>query len=159
MITRYNVTLNDLFLRNNVGASTYSYYDSCWRQEECRLFLFPELQKHLEAGLQFEFAQNWGFARVIWRDQPVDNIISSVYNSFAWDSVIFPHLQSRNTIELRDRPYYIDEDYKTIRNRSLFEIREILGVSHSGKGKDSVMLPSKYSGRFYTLGEQNDKQS
>lgn len=54
-------------------------------------------------------------------------------------------------IIITPKPEFIDEPFEVYRNRLLFELRDIIGISHQGYGKDSIMLPSKYTGGKFKL--------
>jgi len=150
MKNRQQLKLSDILKdRGYGGINTYMYYDAVYRQETNELCRFPELLALLHQGCVIEWAPNWGFMRLVQPHGAKTNamylhIVDALYKAFEGNMNVAVVVDT-DVVHVYSTNKYLDEDFKTFRNRHLFKVRDMLGVHHQGHGEDSIRLYSKYS--------------
>jgi hypothetical protein len=153
---RNSIRVSDLFLKEVGAQETFSAYDMICKQESNQLCRFPELLKLFDDNIWIERNINYEFLRFRrpgrYDKVPIDwDMVAKVlYDAFSSCKYI-AIVKNNHQWELTSNPKYINESFPVFRNRCLFELRDHLGISHTGKGADSVMLESKYTGENFNL--------
>jgi len=125
----------------------YSDYDFKYNQDINQLHKFPEL---LEQDIWIEKGDIWNSFRFCKPpccvDESIDwkKVASVLYSAFS-DCLKIAIVWNGDRLEVTSSPKYNNESFEIYRNRTLFELRDYLHIKHSGLGKDSIRLKSKYS--------------
>ena len=144
MRNRRDFTVEELFDysgRDFCGTVRYSEYEMRWEQESNELCRFPELLPLFRLGYELEHASDWPFARVITKEHPSKDkrVPEALYKAFSCCpniAIVYDH----GKWEITSSQKYTYQDFEHYRNEAVFLLRDHLGISHEGKGRDSVRL-------------------
>lgn len=129
-----------------LGPYCVDTYYMKWQQHMNELCRFPELLELFKLGFVLEVAAGWTFMRVkiphnqsglSLEDKRIPQILFEAFESCPNIAVYFEY----GTWQITSSPKYIFEDFKHFRNRTLFDLRDHLGLDHKGRGVDSIRLP------------------
>ncbi len=151
---RKDITIEELFVhKGHIGSSTYTDYDMVYGQSYTQIHRYPELYHMMREGLSFQYNDLYKYAKIIKpKEMDFKELMSLLYICFSEAKYMAVYMDDDLMgVELVSSARYIDESFEVMRNRSLFELRDFLSIDHKGKGEGSKMLPSKYSGRFFSL--------
>jgi hypothetical protein len=155
-VDRRTLSISDLFKPHEYYLRTYSGYDFRYKQDGNQLCRFPELLELLDNNVWIEKGDQWNYFRLTRPEHdkgaPIDQMLVAkvLYEAFS-DCPNMAIASDEGRWKVTSEPKYIDERFETYRNRTLFELRDYLGISHTGKGKDSVMMISRYTGSNFHL--------
>lgn len=146
MRKRKDFSVGELFTKEGtiyekcVGVFSLSEYSMVYEQDCNEFYRFPELVDLLRAGVTIKYADGWNRLQVSGPRED-KGIAQKLYDAFSDCSRIAIWYYSGHW-EVTSNQHYRHEDFEHFRNRTLFELRDHLGISHKGKGKDSIRLPS-----------------
>jgi len=153
---REELSVKDLFPVEDYAMQTYGKYELIYQQDKNELCRFPELLELFAMGVCIEKGSGWDFFRLKPYGQgntelpELKKVAQILYNAFSMSKNIAVVLRS-GYVEVTSNNLYVNESFEVYRNRTLFELRDYLGIDHYGKGSDSVMLKSKYTGEGFQL--------
>ncbi len=139
---RQELDLKGIFF--NIGNKTdFSTYEMIYQQTQNELCRFPELLPMFQHGYSIEYLEAHGFLRVsAGEDLPI--ILQCLYDAFSESPKLAIYVEeATNTVCVAQTKRYQYEPFEMMRNRNLFIVRDMLGISHEGKGKDSIRLELK----------------
>lgn len=140
MKPREDLVVSDLFKNSNKDVLIYSSFSMSYKQDSCLLYRFPELYELLsQSGIHIEYSSFWkNWFRMINKLKDRKKVLFSLYSAFSEcpGISIIPDIE----ISVTSVKKYTNESFKLYRNRKLFQLRDELGISHEGKGDDSIRL-------------------
>jgi hypothetical protein len=155
-IDRRYLRISDLFSKRDGSQSRFSDYDMIYKQDTNQLCRFPELIRLFDDNIWIErnvYYDILTFKRPARYDQvpiPWKKVAQVLYDAFSMCKYV-AIVKVNDQWEVTSNQKYINESFPVFRNRCLFELRDELGISHTGKGADSLMLHSKYTGGNFNL--------
>ena len=150
---RRELSIKDIF--KGKSSRSYSSYDMLYKQEDCELHRWPELYQMMEDhDLCFEHNSVWDFVSITqapYTTKPAPDfkeLVMLLFKCFHSNhKIALSGFEGGciKTLELRSFAFWVDEPFEAMRNRKLFDLRNYLGLSHGGYGKDSIRI---WSDRF-----------
>lgn len=156
---RNELSVPDILQPDRPYVYQFSKNDITHRQDIHQLHRYPEVVELLQ-DMDIEYARGWNFFRFVEGYGrhgrgllPIPQVLDRLHSAFADNERVAIVLRN-SYVEVTSSPMYIDEDFATLRNRMLFVVRDILEIPHGGRGEDSIMLRSKYSGTHFVLRQE-----
>ena len=140
---RRELTMDDIIPNHLMECpmQTYGRYEMLYKQDSNQLHRFPELLSVFKYG-ELEKGNGWGYMRFLTNSSNIYlmGILQVLYDAFSESPHIAIDKDSGLFIEIVSHPKHVGQTFKVYRNRCLFSVRDYLGISHDGKGKDSIRL-------------------
>ena len=155
-LKRGGLSVKDLFPVEDYAMQTYGRYELIYNQDKNELCRFPELLELFALGVCIEKGSGWDFFRFKPYGQGITKlpelrvVAQILYNAFSMSKNIAVVL-TYDYVEVTSVQKYVGESFEVYRNRTLFDLRDYLGIPHFGQGKDSVMLESRYTAARFKL--------
>lgn len=153
---------------NKYLGSSISHYEIVYSQDTNNLIRFPGLTKMLNRSwvvkvntfhncLRLEVPSSSNTRPKF--PMPFDEALKLIYNDFSSNKNIAIDFTC-STITLKTTPMYVDETFDEYRIRCNFQVRDYLGMSHSGHGNDSVKGNPRYNpGLFKSVNRVEQNQN
>lgn len=124
---------------NCIGVFFLSEYSMRYEQDCNEFYRFPELADLLREGVTIQYAEGWNTLQISgkWEDKGIARKLHDAFSGCSRMAVWY----YCGHWEVTSNQHYRQEDFEHFRNRTLFELRDHLGLPHKGRGKDSIRLP------------------
>lgn len=136
--------------------SSIRSYDVVYNQDSLLLIRIPEILKIFECINCIQVNTSYRFMSIGTRGlSPIKTkeVLTLLHSNIA-RMKYFAVAIEYGYIRIATKPKFVDEPFEVYRNRLLFELRDAINISHQGYGKDSVMLPSKYTASRFELNQE-----